>query len=285
MKLVQIRKSTGIGLGILTDCGVIDVAEESLRRHLQAPNSMMEVIEGGERAISVLKGLEQDASCFSEDPLAPVISNPGKVLCIGLNYGKHAKECNLPLPKHPALFNKFQNAIAGDNDAVCLPAGYREYDYEAELVVVMGRAARNVGREQALDYVFGYTCGNDLSTRDLQFERSGQWVLSKTFDGFAPIGPCVVTADSIDAGNLHIWSKVNGETRQDSNTSDLIFSVAEIIEDLSAHFTLMPGDVIFTGTPEGVVYGGSKWDWLKPGNCVEVGIDGIGVLRNRMKGE
>lgn len=285
MKLVQIRKHSGIGLGIMTELGVVDVEKESQKRHLNAPRTMMDVIEGGSNAIAVLKDIEQNPLFISDNPLAPVIENPGKVLCIGLNYRKHAKECNLPLPEHPALFNKFQNAIAGDGDVVMLPSRYEQFDYEAELVVIIGKPARNVSREHALEYVFGYTCGNDLSTRDLQFERAGQWVLSKTFDGFAPIGPCVVTADSIEPENLHIWSKVNGEIRQDSNTSDLIFSVAEIIEDLSGHFTLMPGDVIFTGTPEGVIYGSSDKGWLKSGDCVEIGIDGIGVLKNRLTGE
>lgn len=286
MKLVQLRKKTGIRLGIITTGDrVVDVEKEGLHRQIAVPETMMDVIEGGESTMAVLKKIEDDASFFADEPIAPAISNPGKVLCIGLNYKKHAKECNLPLPKNPALFNKFQNAIAGSEDAVILPSRYKEYDYEAELVVIIGKSARNVKKEHALEYVFGYTCGNDLSTRDLQFERAGQWVLSKTFDNFAPIGPCIVTADSINPDSLHIWSKVNGEIRQDSNTSDLIFSVAEIIEDLSNHFTLMPGDVIFTGTPEGVVYGSSDKNWLKPGDVVEIGIAGIGVLKNYLIGE
>ena len=162
-----------------------------------------------------------------------------------------------------------------------IPA-YLEYDYEAELVAVIGKPARNVSEEDALSYVFGYTCGNDLSTRDLQFARSNQWLLSKTFDGFAPVGPCVVTADSIDPNDLAICSYVNGEKRQNSRTSDMIFSVAQIIADLSRHFTLLPGDLIFTGTPQGVMHGYPKdqKDWLKPGDQVEIEIEGIGRLKN-----
>ena len=203
---------------------------------------------------------------------------------INLNYLQHAKECNLPIPAAPVLFNKFSNALAADGDEVRLMPDYVEYDYEAELVVVMGKPARNVTEEDALDYVFGYTCGNDLSTRDLQFVRSNQWVLSKTFDGFAPIGPCVVTADSIDPNNLRIGSVVNGEVRQDSNTSDLIFSVAQIIADLSKHFTLLPGDLIFTGTPQGVMHGypADQKNWLKPGDQVDIIIENIGTLHNTM---
>ena len=182
------------------------------------------------------------------------------------------------------LFNKFPNTLAADGDVIELPTAYREYDYEAELVAIIGKPARNVSEEEALDYVFGYTCGNDLSTRDLQFVRSNQWVLSKTFDGFAPIGPCVVTADSIDPDNLRIGSVVNGEVRQDSNTSDMIFSVAQIIADLSKHFTLLPGDLIFTGTPQGVMHGypADQKNWLKPGDQVDIIIENIGTLHNTM---
>ena len=153
---------------------------------------------------------------------------------------------------------------------------YREYDYEAELVIVMGKNARNIREQDALAYVFGYTCGNDLSTRDLQFSRGNQWFLSKTLDGFAPIGPCIVTADSLNPDSLNISSRVNGEIRQRSNTSDMIFSPAKIISDLSKHITLQPGDLIFTGTPSGVMHGypTDKKKWLKPGDTVEVTIEG-----------
>lgn len=177
-------------------------------------------------------------------------------------------------------FCKFSNALSAHRDTVRLDPAYREYDYEAELVVIIGRPARNVSAEDAMDYVFGYTCGNDLSTRDLQFARGNQWLLSKTFDGFAPLGPCVVTADSLDPSDLAISSTVNGELRQNSRTSDLIFSVPELIADLSRHFTLEPGDVIFTGTPQGVMHGWSadKKQWLKPGDRVDVTIEGIGTL-------
>lgn len=283
MKLTQLRKGNEITLGILTDEGIIDVSEEAERKGVNAPSSMMEVIKEGEDGLKVLEQISEGASCYSKLPIAEAITDPGKVLCIGLNYRRHANECKLPLPEAPVLFNKFRNAIAADNDEVVLQSRYLQYDYEAELVVIIGKTCRNVKKDNALEYVFGYTCGNDLSTRDLQFVRSNQWVLSKTFDKFAPIGPCVVTSDSINPNSLHIWSKVNGQIRQDSNTSDLIFTVAEIIEDLSSHFTLDPGDIIFTGTPEGVIHGcpKEKQEWLKPGDSMEVGIDGIGVLRTR----
>ena len=232
--------------------------------------------------MKVLEELSQNAVCFTVADAAPVVTGCDKILCIGLNYRQHAKECNLPLPPAPVLFCKFSNALAADGDAIELLPDYEEYDYEAELVAVMGKTAKNVPVENALDYVFGYTCGNDLSTRDLQFARSSQWVLSKTLDGFAPIGPCLVTAEEVDPDDLHISSRVNGELRQNSNTSDMIFSTAQIIADLSHHFPLMPGDLIFTGTPQGVMHGypADQKNWLKPGDKVEVEIEKIGVLCN-----
>ena len=282
MKLTQVRKESGIALGIVTNAGVVDVSAEAARRDLTVPQTMLEAIRGGETARTLLETLAQDATCFTNAPLAPVVTGGEKILCIGLNYRQHAKECDLPLPPAPVLFNKFSNALAADGDVIALMPEYREYDYEAELVAVMGKPCRNVTAEEALEYVFGYTCGNDLSTRDLQFARSNQWLLSKTLDGFAPIGPCVVTAEELDADNLAISSKVNGQLRQNSNTSDMIFSTAQIIADLSHHFALMPGDLIFTGTPQGVMHGypADQKDWLKPGDRVEVTIEGIGTLHN-----
>ena len=281
MKLVQFWKNNKAALGIQTERGIVDVAEEAARRGITAPATMMEAIGFD---LKVLEQLAVDPVCFAEGSAAPVVTGCDKILCIGLNYLQHAKECNLPIPAAPVLFNKFSNALAADGDEVRLMPDYVEYDYEAELVVVMGKPARNVTEEDALNYVFGYTCGNDLSTRDLQFVRSNQWVLSKTFDGFAPIGPCVVTADSIDPNNLRIGSVVNGEVRQDSNTSDMIFSVAQIIADLSKHFTLLPGDLIFTGTPQGVMHGypADQKNWLKPGDQVDIIIENIGTLHNTM---
>lgn len=285
MKLTQFWKNSEIVLGIVTDQGIVDVPAEAKRRDIAAPATMLEAIEGGNASMEVLESLSMNPECFAEGAAAPVVTGGEKILCIGLNYRQHAKECNLPLPPAPVLFNKFSNALAADGDSVTLMPGYVEYDYEAELVAVIGKPCRNVSAEEALDYVFGYTCGNDLSTRDLQFARSNQWLLSKTLDGFAPIGPCVVTADSMDPNDLAISSHVNGELRQNSRTSDMIFSTAEIIADLSHHFPLMPGDLIFTGTPQGVMHGypADQKNWLKPGDTVEITIEGIGTLHNSFK--
>jgi len=285
MKLTQIRRNGREILGIVTPVGIVDVPAEAERLGVCAPETMMEAIEAGNAGRKVLELLAKEPECFTEEPLAPVVTGCDKILCIGLNYRQHAKECNLPLPPAPVLFNKFSNALAADGDSVELIPDYKEYDYEAELVAVMGKPARNVTEDEALDYVFGYTCGNDLSTRDLQFARSNQWLLSKTFDGFAPIGPCLVTAEEVDPQNLKISSVVNGELRQNSNTSDMIFSVAQIIADLSQHFTLQPGDLIFTGTPQGVMHGypADQKNWLKPGDTVDICIEGIGVLHNTFR--
>lgn len=286
MKLKQLHQGERIILGIETPQGIVDVCAEAARRGLSVPATMLEAIHAGSAGLEALKALSRDAVCFTDAPAAPVVTGCDKILCIGLNYRQHAKECNLALPGAPVLFNKFSNALAADGDRIFLSPDYREYDYEAELVAVIGKAARNISEEDALSYVFGYTCGNDLSTRDLQFVRSNQWLLSKTFDGFAPTGPCLVTADSIDPSQLHISSRVNGELRQDSNTADMIFPVAQIIADLSRHFTLLPGDLIFTGTPQGVMHGypADKKNWLKPGDQVEVTIEGIGTLKNTFYG-
>ncbi len=285
MKLVQILKKGKPSLGIWTEQGLVDVQAESSLKGITMPHDMWEVIAGGKPALDLLDKLSNRAECYIDPAavtLAPVITGTDRIFCIGLNYRQHAKECNLPLPPAPVLFNKFGNALAAHDQAVKLEPDYKEYDYEAELVIVMGKPARNVSEAEALNYVFGYTCGNDLSCRDLQFARGNQWVLSKTFDGFAPIGPCLVTAEGVDPNDLAISSRVNGELRQNSNTSDMIFSPAQIIADLSRHFTLMPGDLIFTGTPQGVMHGypADQKDWLKAGDEVEVTIQGIGTLRN-----
>lgn len=279
MKLVQFWFAGLPALGIQTEQGIVDVAAEAARRGIYAPTDMKDAIAMG---VEGLAELAEGAQCFTDAPLAPVVTGTDRIFCIGLNYRQHAKECNLPLPPAPVLFNKFGNALAAHGDCVKLEPDYKEYDYEAELVAVIGKPARNVSADEALDYVFGYTVGNDLSCRDLQFARGNQWVLSKTFDGFAPIGPCLVPAGEVDPQNLAISSVVNGEVRQNSNTSDMIFSVAEIIADLSRHFTLQPGDLIFTGTPQGVMHGypADQKNWLKPGDQVDVIIEGIGTLSN-----
>jgi 2-keto-4-pentenoate hydratase/2-oxohepta-3-ene-1,7-dioic acid hydratase in catechol pathway len=214
--------------------------------------------------------------------LAPCVPNPGKIVCIGLNYRRHAAESNLPVPERPIIFSKLANALAASGENIPLPSVATEYDYEAELVVVIGRRARGVSEANALDHVWGFCNGNDLSARDLQ-TQSSQWLLGKTLDHFGPIGPWIVSHD--EAGDLEqmpIRCSVNGEVRQSSRVGDMIFSVPELVSFISRHFTLDPGDIIFTGTPEGVADGRPDHPWLKPGDEVVVEVGRLGRLVNRM---
>jgi 2-keto-4-pentenoate hydratase/2-oxohepta-3-ene-1,7-dioic acid hydratase in catechol pathway len=219
---------------------------------------------------------------LSKVRLAPCVPKPGKIICVGLNYRRHAAESNLPAPDRPIIFSKLPNALAASGDDIRLPSVASHYDYEAELVVVMGRAAHNVSEGAALDYVWGFCNGNDVSARDLQMQSS-QWLLGKTLDRFGPIGPWIVSRDEAgELADMSIRCSVNGEVRQSSRVQDMIFSVPELVSFLSRHFTLDPGDVIFTGTPEGVASGRPDHPWLKPGDEVVVEVGPLGRLVNRM---
>ena len=219
--------------------------------------------------------------------LAPVV--PSGILCIGLNYRQHAAETNAKIPERPILFFKANNSLQNPGDPILIPSvlASHEVDYECELAVVIGRSCKNVPRAQALDFVLGYTCANDVSARDWQIKWGGsQWCRGKTFDTFAPMGPWLVTPDEIPNPNaLAIRTLVNGETLQESNTSDMIFDVPAIIEFLSGSTTLLPGTVILTGTPQGVGMARKPPRWLAPGDEVTIEIDGIGRLTNPVKME
>jgi 2-keto-4-pentenoate hydratase/2-oxohepta-3-ene-1,7-dioic acid hydratase in catechol pathway len=214
--------------------------------------------------------------------LAPVVPMPGKIICIGLNYRRHAEESGAGVPASPVLFSKFSDSVSADGEEIPLNPEAVQYDYEAELVVVIGRRIYQVAAEEALGSVLGYCNGNDLSARDLQ-TRTSQWLLGKTLPKFMPIGPYLVTADEIpEPQQLPIRCWLNGELRQDSNTNDMIFPVAEIISYISRYLPLEPGDLISTGTPEGVILGRKEKDWMKPGDEVIVEIGPLGRLRNKM---
>ncbi|MCA9040342.1 MAG: fumarylacetoacetate hydrolase family protein [Planctomycetaceae bacterium] len=218
--------------------------------------------------------------------LAP-IPNPQKVVCIGLNYIDHAKESGVEPPEEPVLFNKFPTAVAAHEEEVTLPSVSSQVDYEAELVVVIGQSCKHVSEADALSYVAGYCTGHDVSARDWQLNKPGkQWLSGKTFDGFAPFGPYLVTADEVgDAENLNIKLRLNGETMQDSSTKQLIFGIPKLVSYLSQICTLLPGDVIFTGTPPGVGMARKPPVFLKPGDVCEVEIEKLGLLRNKFVGE
>lgn len=214
--------------------------------------------------------------------LLPPIASPEKVICIGLNYRDHAIETGSPIPTEPVVFSKFNTAIVGHGDAIVLPSVASEVDYEAELVVVIGKTAKHVAAADAMEHVLGYTCGHDVSARDWQKGRpGGQWLLGKSFDTFAPIGPCIVTADEMtNPSDVRVRMILNGETVQDSTTAQLIFDIPTLISHLSTVMTLKAGDLIFTGTPPGVGAARKPPVFLKPGDVCEVVIDGIGVLMN-----
>ncbi len=283
MKLVNWKAENGIRLGILTDRGIVDVKQAMP----DAPADIEQVISGGEECLSRLAELaKKDLPVIPAEnaEYAPCVLHPEKILCVGLNYRKHGAECSMEIPETPTLFSKFKSALAAHNESIPLPENAVKFDYEAELVVVIGKKAVNVSKEEALSYVFGYTAGNDLSARELQ-TRTSQWLLGKSCDHFAPLGPCVVTAEEIDPNNLAIRSEVNGVTRQSSNTREMIFSCADIISYVSKYMTLMPGDIIFTGTPDGVILGypEEKQVWLKSGDKITVSIEKIGFLTNVLK--
>jgi acylpyruvate hydrolase len=213
------------------------------------------------------------------DLLAPV-PRPGKVICIGLNYRDHAVESNVPVPKSPVTFSKYVTAVTGPEAPVSLPPSSQQVDYEAEMAVVIGRRAKRVSRDQALDHVLGYTNFNDVSARDFQF-GDGQWQRGKSCDTFAPIGPAIVTTDEIrDPHALRIQLRLNGETMQDSTTQQLVFGVDVLVSFISQTVTLEPGDIIATGTPPGVGFARKPPVFLKPGDVMEVEVEGLGVLRN-----
>ncbi|QDU57953.1 fumarylacetoacetate hydrolase family protein [Aeoliella mucimassa] len=260
-------------------------------RIVRVENTAGEVVLGCEQADGSITRLEGDLfgtltdtgeSVAEAKRLAPVM--PCDLYCIGLNYARHAEEGGKPVPENPVVFMKSSAAVQHPGEAIALPRKLNsdKVDYECELVVIIGKACKNVSREQALDYVFGYTCGNDVSARDWQRNGGGgQWVRGKTFDTFAPLGPVLVTAAEIPNPNsLDIRTVLNGEVMQDWNTDDMIFDVPTLIEFLSGSTTLLPGTAIFTGTPHGVGFARKPPVYLKAGDEVTVSIDQIGDLTN-----
>ncbi|WP_079908338.1 fumarylacetoacetate hydrolase family protein [Paenibacillus sp. 32352] len=301
MKLLTFIENGQQKLGVKTEQGVVHISAA-----LQAvpaapgqsvPQNVHGVINGGAPAVASLQAyVDQALSAAasgtagyilneSDLKLGPCVTHPNKIICVGLNYRKHAEETNAPIPQYPILFNKFNNTLTGHGADVPLPVKVTDQvDYEAELVIVIGKEAKYVSKENALDHVFGYCNVNDLSARDLQM-RTQQWLLGKSCDGFSPLGPYLVTADEVGNPNdLSIRCIVNGEVRQNSNTSDMIFYCDEIVSYISQHMTLVPGDIILTGTPEGVVLGlpEDKRVYLKAGDVVTIEIEKLGSLTNKM---
>jgi 2-keto-4-pentenoate hydratase/2-oxohepta-3-ene-1,7-dioic acid hydratase in catechol pathway len=276
MKLLTYVENGAYKLGLVRDDGVVPLsmsADDFFRRGLDALPELERLSHNSAAPI-------KEASLT----LAPVVPNPGKILCVGLNYRKHAAESGMAVPEFPLLFSKFNNALAASGEAVPVPSGWQKIDYESELVAVIGKTAKNVSEANALNYVLGYCNGNDLSERALQL-RTSQWLIGKSLDKFLPIGPYLVTADEVgDPQNMPITGKLNGDLRQNSHTSNMIFSVAQIIAYASQLMTLSPGDIISTGTPDGVILGlpVEQQQWMKAGDTYTVEVGSLGRLTNTL---
>ncbi|WP_206881009.1 fumarylacetoacetate hydrolase family protein [Alicyclobacillus mali (ex Roth et al. 2021)] len=285
MKLCTYREGSALRLGLVRGDEVVDVAASAAQLGVSVPDTMEAVIAQYAEYQSALEAIADKGVAvgkLSDLRLAPPVTRPQKIVCVGLNYRKHAEESKMPIPSSPVYFSKFANSLAAHGDEIAIPPVAREVDYEVELVAVIGRRCRDVAEEEALGAVFGYAVGNDLSARDLQM-RASQWLYGKAIDGFAPLGPYIATADEVgDPQRLGLRLYLNGELRQNSSTADMIFSVAQVIADLSRIMTLEPGDLVYTGTPEGVILGREEKVWLKPGDEMACEIDGLGRLENRL---
>ena len=290
-RLLSIKHADGCeALGAVTGDGVIDVRAAAHKLGIAVPATVDALLRRDANAelVRVIEGAKRSGVPLlaeAEITHGRLFTHPGKIVCVGLNYRQHAKEIGMPEPRVPPLFSKFNNALAGHGSIVTLPPKEisAKFDYETELLIVIGKACRNVTEADALDYVAGYCTAHDLSARDLQMELpAAQWLIGKTLDNFAPIGPYFVSADLVgDPNNLKLETRVNGELCQSSCTSDFIFNVQQIIAYISKHWTLEAGDIIFTGTPQGVIAGKPKEQqvWLKPGDEVVSVIENLGELR------
>ncbi|MGE0359088.1 MAG: fumarylacetoacetate hydrolase family protein [Vicinamibacterales bacterium] len=286
MTLLNMRTAAGPRLGVKQPRGILDVAAAAAMYKLPAPvdtDDLLQHGKGGLLARVVAAAAKGPSSLFLAESAvrhAPLVTRPEKIIMMGFNYRRHAAETNTPIPTNPVLFNKFNNALNHHGGTIALPAVARNFDYEIELVIVFGRECRNVSEAAALDYVAGYCTGNDFTARDMQYLTS-QFLIGKTFDGFAPLGPHLVTSDLVgDPNDLKLECRVNGEQRQDWTTNDMIFNCRQIISFASRMMTIKPGDILFTGTPHGVIFGKPKAEqvWLKPGDRVACSVEKLGEL-------
>jgi 2,4-diketo-3-deoxy-L-fuconate hydrolase len=274
MKLIRFGERGNERPGLLLDDGTrVDVSASGM--------DYDEEFFGGDGVERLRRWVEKNAAGLppveSSVRLGAAICRPSKIVCIGLNYKDHAAETKQPIPMEPVIFFKATSALAGPNDPVRMPKGGTKLDWEVELAFVVGKEARNVEKRDALDHIAGYVLHNDYSERAFQIERGGQWVKGKSADTFAPLGPFLATRDGIPKPeHLDVWLKVNGAMRQRSNTEQMIFGVAELLSYVSQFMTLLPGDVISTGTPPGVALGMDSPVYLKPGDTVTLGIECLG---------
>jgi 2-keto-4-pentenoate hydratase/2-oxohepta-3-ene-1,7-dioic acid hydratase in catechol pathway len=289
MTLLNMRIGNGrYGLGVKTDRGILNVSAAAQALNMPAPTDMDDLLQNGRGGLLtnlVRAAANGAASLYMREETVqygPVVTRPEKIIMMGFNYRTHALETGTTPPKDPPLFNKYNNTLNYHGGTIKLPTAVaRNFDYEVELVIVFGRECRNVSEADALNYVAGYCTGNDFSARDLQVLTS-QFMIGKTHDGFAPLGPYMVTSDLIpDPNNLRLETRVNGETRQDWNTNDMIFNCRQLISFASKMMTIKPGDIFFTGTPQGVILGmpPDKRVWLKAGDKIACSLEKLGELR------
>ena len=291
LTLVNMRREGSYALGVKVQGGVLDLAAAGQALGLPSPSDMDDLLQGGKGTqlkvlVDAVGARPNPALLIREDQVvfAPVVTRPEKIIMMGFNYRQHATETGTPIPKDPPLFNKFNNTLNHHGGTIKLPTAVaKEFDYETELVMIFGRACRDVSEADALNYVAGYATGNDFSARDLQYLTS-QFMIGKTCDGFAPLGPYMVTSDLVkDPNNLKIETRVNGVVRQDWNTNDMIFNCRQLISFASKIMTIKPGDIFYTGTPQGVILGEktphAERNWLRPGDQIVSSLEGLGELR------
>ncbi len=282
MKFMMFETGKGPALGLVDGASVIELSAVDAG----LPKDLLALIAAGPSALDAVKSAAAKAPASAKHPLASIkpalpIAHPPKFICVGLNYLEHAKEGGHATPTYPSFFARYDRSLVAAGQPVIRPKVSIQLDYECELTIVIGKGGRNIPESSALDHVFGYTLFNDVSVRDFQ-RKTTQWLAGKNFDGTGPLGPVVVTADELPPGasGLDIMARVNGETMQSSNTSDMIFSTAKCISLLSEFMTLEPGDLIATGTPSGVAHARKPPAWMKAGDVVEVEVERIGILKN-----
>ncbi len=282
MKFMMFEKGRGAALGLVVGGTVIDLGAADV----SLPKNLKSLITAGPAALTAVNAVAAKAPATAKLALASVkpalpIAEPGKFICVGLNYLEHAKEGGHAPPTYPSFFPRFNTSLVAAGGKVIRPKCSTQLDYECELTIVIGKGGRHIPEAKALEHVFGYTLFNDVSVRDFQ-RKTTQWTAGKNFDGTGPLGPIVVTADELPPGasGLNIMTRVNGETMQSSNTSDMIFSTARCVAILSEIMTLEPGDLIATGTPSGVAHARKPPTWMKAGDTVEVEVEKIGILAN-----
>jgi len=292
LRLVRFLRAETESYGVLTaPSEILDLRGLSRASKHPIPQNLEKLISFSMGGLNAIEYLIQNSTKTEKKKattklsrvkmLAPIPSPP-KIICLGLNYRDHAAEQNAPLPDEPIIFMKPSTAVIGPDEPIVKPAFVKQLDYEAELAVVIGKRGKNITVEDAKILIFGYTCFNDVSARDIQF-KDKQWTRGKSFDTFAPIGPCLTTADQIgDPTNLCVRTRVNGQLRQNSSTSNMVFNVYQIIQQLSRVMTLEPRDIIATGTPAGVGFAMKPPKFLALGDVVEIEIENIGKLKNRV---